>query len=644
MLRLMLAAVLLAQDGGAEVRSTQSGPWSAASTWENGKVPAAGNRVRIREGHRVVYDIRSEAPFRSVLISGTLHFATDRDTRLDAGVINIQAGDAASETGFDCDAHLPAADPSKPRPALEVGTAEEPIPAGRTATIRLVPIDGMDPKSCPALVCCGGRMDFYGAPMNRTWVKLGAPVKAGDVEVALSEEVTGWRPGDRILLTSTMRQNKKKKTFQTSVLDGTQTEERTVVKVEGTRLTLDKAAEFDHLADRQFRGEVADLSRNVVVESAAPQVSRGHTMYHRDSAGSIHYAEFRHLGKEGVLGRYSMHFHRIGDTMRGSSVVGASIWDSGNRWITIHGTNYLVVRDCVGYRSVGHGFFMEDGTEVYNVLDRNLAVQACRGKPLPQQVLPYDLNDGSGFWWANSLNSFTRNVAAECDEYGYFFSAVRTPALSLELPVTQPDGSRKTVDIRTLPFVRFEGNEAHTQRRHAINLGGLGAIDGKTVEGVGPDARHPFVIRNTTVWDVHWAFHPASPSVLVDSMDVFNAEYAIWRPVYKDHAYREVRLDTVTVSKEFMPTGSKSDELPASVDDLPPATVITFASKGLVRGTTTDNGVVKRVVVNGHEAKATAPNFAQWEAVVEPSAKVEAWAEDEAGNKEPRPHVVIAGR
>lgn len=86
--------------------------------------------------------------------------------------------------------------------------------------------------------------------------------------------------------------------------------------------------------------------------------------------------EFRHLGKEGVLGRYSLHFHLCGDTMRGASVIGASIWDSGNRWIMIHGTNYLIVRDCVGYRSQGHGFFLEDGTEVYNVLDRNLAVQA----------------------------------------------------------------------------------------------------------------------------------------------------------------------------------------------------------------------------------------------------------------------------
>ena len=28
-------------------------------------------------------------------------------------------------------------------------------------------------------------------------------------------------------------------------------------------------------------------------------------MYHRHSAGAISYAEFRHLGKKGVLGRYS---------------------------------------------------------------------------------------------------------------------------------------------------------------------------------------------------------------------------------------------------------------------------------------------------------------------------------------------------
>src|SRR5947208_12320423 len=219
-----------------------------------------------------------------------------------------------------------------------------------------------------------------------------------------------------------------------------------------------------HLADGEYRAEVANLSRNVVVESAAPDGVRGHTMYHKNSVGSISYAEFRHLGKRDVLGRYALHFHLCGDTMRGASVVGASIHDSHNRWVTVHGTNYLVVRDCVGYHAVGHGFFLEDGTEVLNVFDRNLALQACAGRPLPRQVLPFDRNDGAGFWWANSLNTFTRNVAAECDQYGFRYEATPSSAKSLALQVRQPDGAKQAVDIRTLPFVRLEANEAHSSR------------------------------------------------------------------------------------------------------------------------------------------------------------------------------------
>src|SRR5262249_48360059 len=147
-------------------------------------------------------------------------------------------------------------------------------------------------------------------------------------------------------------------------------------------------------------------------------------------------------------------------TMRGSYVIGASVWDSHNRWLTIHGTNYLVVRDCVGYKSLGHGFFFEDGTEVFNVLDRNLAVGARHAKALPKQILPLDRNEGAGFWWANSLNTFTRNVATENDLYGFRYEATPSSRLKLVLRVQQPDGSHRAVDIRTLPFVRFEGNEA----------------------------------------------------------------------------------------------------------------------------------------------------------------------------------------
>src|SRR5262249_9572278 len=221
---------------------------------------------------------------------------------------------------------------------------------------------------------------------------------------------------------------------------------------------------------------------------------------------------------------------------RGSSVIGASIWDSANRWLTIHGTNYLVVRDTVGYKSVGHGFFFEDGTEVYNVLDRNLAVGARRGKRLPKQVLPFDANEGAGYWWANSLNTFTRNVACENDLYGFRYEATPTSLLKLTFRVLQPDGSRQMVDVRTLPFVRFEDNEVHS------SLGLYGVNLGEGVNRVGPDARHPFVVRNLKIWEVHYAFRPQVPSLLVENLHIHRAAYGVYHPNYDNHVYRNVYI------------------------------------------------------------------------------------------------------
>ena len=76
------------------------------------------------------------------------------------------------------------------------------IPPGRTALIRLAAVEGLDKQSCPAIVCCGGRMDLHGAPMSRTWVKLGATARPGDAGVRLAEFVRGWRAGDRVVVTT----------------------------------------------------------------------------------------------------------------------------------------------------------------------------------------------------------------------------------------------------------------------------------------------------------------------------------------------------------------------------------------------------------------------------------------------------------
>jgi len=389
------ASIGLAADPPGIVRSVTSGPWSAAATWSTKRVPAAGDHVQIRTGHRVVYDVESDAAIRAIHVAGTLAFAADRDTRLDVGLVRIEAGDDWKEGGFDCH-HIPTKPHADaPRPALEVGTPDQPIPAEHRALIRLVYFEGEDKNSLPAIVCCAGRMDIHGAPLRRTWVKLARPATVNETRLYVSEDVSDWRVGDRVVVTATARQRPFAGHATAHVTDAPASEVRTLKGVDayfesvlhrerGGRMVLevDDPLKHPHRAEPGYAGEVANLSRNVVIESADPAGVRGHTMYHRHSTGSISYAEFRHLGKKGVLGRYPVHYHLVGDTMRGSSVVGASVWDSHNRWVTIHGTQYLVVRDCVGYRSVGHGYFLEDGTEVFNVLDRNLAIQALVGEPL----------------------------------------------------------------------------------------------------------------------------------------------------------------------------------------------------------------------------------------------------------------------
>ena len=105
--------------------------------------------------------------------------------------------------------------------------------------------------------------------------------------------------------------------------------------------------------------------------------------------------------------------------------------------------------------------------------------------------------------------------------------------------------------------------------------------------------------------------------------------------------------DMATVVAEV--TDIEFPKLLDPVDDLPPTPVITHVRRTgegrlTVRGTTADNGTVKRVLVNGTEAKATAPNFTEWEVILENvpngAVKLEAYAEDVAGNVEKNRHVL----
>ena len=439
---LFATAVFAAAPVVFNARTAQSGNWSDARTWAGERPPRAGDFVQVRSGHVVTYDVESAAALRMLHVAGKLTFSRTVSTLLEVGLLKIEPGETTTEDGFDCHDAAPAPAAGTVIPVLEIGTFAAPIPAGVKATIRLRHFKGTNPETLPAIIACGGRWDAHGAPMDRTWLKLAAPAKAGDLRVTVEQPVTGWRVGDRVIITTGAWQPiESGTTFQKRAFGRQKpvgTEERVLTAIAGAVLTLDRPLLQAHHGVGMTRCEVANLSRNVVIESADPAGVRGHTMYHRDSSGGLSYAEFRHLGKDGVLGKYAIHFHLVRDTMRGSGVLGASIWDSHNRWVTIHGTDHLLVRDCVGYQSRGHGFFLEDGTEQWNVLDRNLAVQAFGSVPLPKQVLSYDPNDGADFWWANGRNTFTRNVACENDRYGYHFHLAKTPEFDPVLRLRSP--------------------------------------------------------------------------------------------------------------------------------------------------------------------------------------------------------------
>jgi hypothetical protein len=193
-----------------DVKSVRSGSWSDPQTWEPAAVPAAGQRVLVSSKTRVIYDRASDDVIRLIQVAGEMSFARDRNTALNVGLLKVQNSERCSESGFRCDLHAvteagePSEHPSGGTPALEVGTSDEPIPAQFTARIRLHYMEGMSKDDAPAISACSARMDFHGAPMNRTWVKLGSSVKAGDGKVTLAEPVTGWRVGDEVIVTGSI--------------------------------------------------------------------------------------------------------------------------------------------------------------------------------------------------------------------------------------------------------------------------------------------------------------------------------------------------------------------------------------------------------------------------------------------------------
>ena len=93
--------------------------------------------------------------------------------------------------------------------------------------------------------------------------------------------------------------------------------------------------------------------------------------------------------------------------------------------------------------------------------------------------------------------------------------------------------------MRTLPFLRFEDNESHSEGLFSFHFGDdkNGSVHG--------DREHPFIVRNLRAWETHYVLRPNVQFFLCEGLRVKNGVYGVYHPDYDAHVYRDIEFDNV---------------------------------------------------------------------------------------------------
>ena len=458
------------------VVSVASGAWSSSATWSTGRVPAAGDRVRISTRDDVAYDVVSDARLDCIEVDGHLVFRTDRDTRLK--VVNLTVVDGG---------------------ALDVGTVDASIARNVTAEI-VIADQKIDGAADPAQIGTGiqglGKVRMHGATKTPTFARLAEEPLAGQSTLALEQAPQGWAAGDEIVIPDT-RQLPDRSNAQAD-----QIERLRVSSIDGNRVTLSAPLQFAHRGARtpdgalQLLPHVGNITRNVVIRSENPHGTRGHTIFTSRADVDMRYVAFHDMGRtmmgpldntvfdtagnvvklgENQIGRYAIHFHHdfgpVATPPNGYqfTLIGNAV-DTAPKWgITIHNSHYGLIRDNVVFDAQGAGIVTEDGDEAFNVFEHNFALKVKgSGEFAPRSgyagAAPDPGGEGNGFWFRGPDNYIRNNVAADADAVGFGLAAgslgtVRIPAYKGADPNV---GSQSTaLDTTLAPVLEFSNNEAY---------------------------------------------------------------------------------------------------------------------------------------------------------------------------------------
>jgi cell surface hyaluronidase len=426
--------------------------WSDPATW-GGSVPVAGASPTIPAGTTVLLDV--SPPGLGVLtVNGVLVF-DDRDLALTADAIIV-------------------------RGRFEAGT--EARPYRHRATITLT---GSDPARDVAGVgtkvigVTGGTLDLHGEP-RLGWTRLAQTAAAGASQLVL-ERAVDWRAGDRLVIASTD-------------YDPRQAEEVVVRSASGATVTLERPLAYTHWGAAEtlggvsidHRAEVGLLTRNIVVQGDSGSDWSGfgaHVMAISGGTMRIEHAQFTRVGQQGIMGRYPIHFHMLGDAP-GQYVKNASISRTFNRCLTVHGTHRLLIQGNVAYDALGHCYFLEDGVETGNVFDGNLGLLTLRPSQAAQ-LLPSDAQPAT-FWITNPDNVYRNNVAAGSQSLGFWFALPEHPTGH-----SQSAANDANVWPRRTPLREFAGNVAHSNDDSGLFVDNGPRPDGTPERAIYEPRQHP---------------------------------------------------------------------------------------------------------------------------------------------------------
>ena len=415
--------------------------WHNPQTW-GGALPGTNSTVTITAGTAVA--AHSNINVKRITVNGQLLGVQNRNVNIATHNIMVMGSNAL----------------------LEFGQALAPYPMNATITLTATPNDGATAHPAMGnnfLGVMGGRLELHGLVKN-SWTKLQDDLGNRHIRLA---EATNWQAGDEIVVVSNRSNwNEAEKRTIESVSEG------------GRLLRLTQTLTYPHqgavktyqrgsktwVAD--LRPEVGLLTHNIKIQGGAAGAATGyggHTMIMNNGRAYVENIELYNMGQKAILARYPFHWHMLGAVGAGQYLKNSSIHQSFNRAITIHGTERTLVENNFCYDHIGHGVFLEDGSERFNVIRKNVVLltkRPAQGEELTPSDNQFDQVQNrtpSSFWITNPQNTFEDNIAAGTHGTGYWFAFPQRPT---GLSATDPRFS--SMRPHTLPLISFARNAAHS--------------------------------------------------------------------------------------------------------------------------------------------------------------------------------------